>query len=311
MKSPLLTVLNFSGGKQSSALLWMVLRGEIERPDNFVVINADPGMENSLTYDYVAKMKTLCNENDIYFETACGPNLYKDLTSTVPITINGKEPKIENPPYWTKSKDGKVGKLMQKCTRHYKIRPMDRAVRRLLKDKYGYNIDRRSLPNGCVEKWIGFAYDEMRRIIIPDPKQRYIVYKYPLIDRFYTKDAVEAYFLDNDIPMPPRSVCNACFANGLDTLRDMYYNRPKDWEQAVEVDKNVRSMKSYGINKEIYVSKTLIGLEDLPKFNFDPVLIKKYLNRDFDPDKETIFVTDKISNDDDDGWSCDSGYCFL
>ena len=49
---PLITVLSYSGGKQSAALLWAVLDGKQEIPNNFVVLNADPGAENTLTYKY-------------------------------------------------------------------------------------------------------------------------------------------------------------------------------------------------------------------------------------------------------------------
>ncbi len=313
MADPLLTVLNFSGGKQSSALLWMVLRGDIEQPENFVVLNANPGMENHLTYEYVNKMKQLCADKDIYFETVSGPNLYKDLTNLVTINVKGTPLTIDNPPYWTKSTKkgkGKVGRLMQKCTRHYKVRPMDRAVRRLLTARHGFSLDTRRLPRGCVEKWIGFALDEKSRVTNPDPRQKHIVYRYPLIEMSYTKECVENYFLENNLPIPPRSVCNACFANGLNTLKEMYYNRPEDWKQAVEVDNKIRNLQAYGVTKEVYVSKTLVPLEDLPKFDFDALLIKKYIDGDFDPDQETVFISDKIDSTDDDDWSCDSGYCF-
>lgn len=39
-------IMNCSGGVGSSAMLWMVLKGEIERPENLYVVNADPGMED-------------------------------------------------------------------------------------------------------------------------------------------------------------------------------------------------------------------------------------------------------------------------
>lgn len=128
MKTPVLTVLNFSGGKQSSALLWMVLLGVLPKPANFVVLNADPGMEAQETYCYVAMMFETCRKAGIECRTVAGPNLYEDLLSLK----RSNRTRFDNPPYWTKGTDGKRGRLMQCCTQHYKIRPMDREIRRIL-----------------------------------------------------------------------------------------------------------------------------------------------------------------------------------
>lgn len=50
MSEPFLVALSCSGGVQSICLLEMVLRGDIEKPLRFVVLIADPGMEDARTY---------------------------------------------------------------------------------------------------------------------------------------------------------------------------------------------------------------------------------------------------------------------
>ncbi len=198
---PLLTVLNYSGGRQSSCLLWLVLRGEIEVPEHFIVMNADPGMENSETYQYNEMMFGECAKAGITAITAEGPDLYRDL---VGLGESGMT-RIDNPPYWTKDEQGKQGKLMQKCTRHYKIAPMDRAIRIVLEERF--DIGRRSsqMGPGIVEKWIGFAWDEIFRL--KDSMQKYITFRYPLIDMRWTREDVRAFFGERGLPLPPRSVC--------------------------------------------------------------------------------------------------------
>lgn len=275
--APTLTVLNFSGGKQSSCLLWMVLKGDIPRPENFLVLNADPGMENSVTYRYVAKMRALCVEAGIPFATAPGPNLHLDL---VQLKLT-KAKRIDSPPYWTLSKKGKVGQLMQKCTRYYKVEPMDRFLRKYLEANYGISAISRRIGVGTVEKWIGFSADEAHRV--KPSRQKYISFAYPLIDRDLTNDDVLAYFKSIGEKPPPRSVCNACFANGSDVLTDMKLTRPADWAQACEVDESVRDMSGVGVNDTVFVSRSCKPLKD------------------FEPDSS--------SNGDD--WACDSGYCFV
>ena len=214
-RTPVLTVLNFSGGKQSSALLWMVLKGVIPRPKNFLVLSADPGMENSETYAYVERMQKLCAEADIAAYTVPGPNLHQDLVQLK----SNKNTRVDNPPYWTLSEKGKVGQLMQKCTIYYKIAPMDRFLRAYMHEHFGISRHTKRIQHGFVEKWIGFSADEERRV--KPSRQKYITFAYPLIELGYTNaDVLEFYASIGEKP-PPRSVCNACFANGTDHLEEM------------------------------------------------------------------------------------------
>jgi len=285
MSKPLLTILSYSGGKQSSAILWMVILGIIEKPQNFVVLNADPGMENSGTYEYIKMMKTKMSENNIEFYIVDGPNLYEDL-------INLKETKkkrIDNPAYWTKNKEtGSKGRLRQSCTYHYKIQPMDKIIRKILEERFNISKRRKRIGENIVEKWIGFTYSEIQRVK-PSPR-KYFYFKYPLIDMEMSNQDVLDFFEQYNLSIPPRSVCNACFANGLNTLKEMYHNRPNDWKQAIEIDESIRNMSQVGIRDEVYVSNTLYSLTELAKNNFF-----------FDNDEKDL----------EEDYSCDSGYCFV
>lgn len=274
---PLLTVLNYSGGQQSTAILWMVLLGEIERPSEFVVLNADPGMENSGSYAHVRAMMRRCQEAGIAAETVDGPNLYEDLVQV------RQHHRIDNPPFYTTKPDGKRGRLRQKCTKHYKIAPMDRAIRRILHEKFGISLTTKSLGLGVVEKWIGFSHDEHRRVSLPS--QRYVRFRWPLMEMGMTKADVRQFFIDRSLEVPPRSVCNACFANGLDTFKEMHADRPDDWAQAVAVDEAVRDLSHCGVDNPVFVSSSCVPLAELAERGFD-------VGAD----------TDELS--------CDSGYCF-
>lgn len=280
---PLLTVLNFSGGKQSSVLLWMVLRGDLPKPENFLVVTADPGMENSETYDYIQMMHEQCREHGIEAHVAKGPNLYEDL-----INLKGSgKTRFDNPAFWAKKANGKVGQLMQKCTRIYKIAPMDRFLRIVLEERYGLGRKSSGLGANIVEKWIGFSKNEEHRV--KPSQQKYICFRYPLIELGMTNTGVLDYYKKHGLPIPPRSVCNACWANGLDTFKQMYEERPHDWEQAVSVDNAIRDLSQIMVEEEIYVSRTCLPLEQLPDIGFR--------------------MTAKKDNSDQ--WSCDSGYCFV
>lgn len=192
---------------------------------------------------------------------APGPDLYRDIVN---LPFSGRK-RIDNPPYWTKNEDGSRGKLKQGCTQHYKIAPIRTELRRYLAQKHG--VSQGCLRAGMVETWVGFAQDEWHRCSESDVQ--YITFRYPLIDLKMDRAQVAGYFLKNEIPLPSRSVCLACFSNGLDHYRDMHANRPADWERAVEVDDAVAQWQRLGITKqEVFVSPTLIRLRDLPTINF-------------------------------------------
>lgn len=275
---PLITVLNYSGGTQSSALLWMLIRGDIERPERLYILNADPGMEHRETYEYTEMMRSRCYEEGIDFRTVEGPSLYEDL-----LDREGKT-RIDNPAYFTQNEDGKEGRLRQKCTAYYKIAPMDREIRRILSKEYGYG--NRVSPS-MVEKWIGFAFDEQPRISIPS--QKYAYFRYPLIEAGMTKQDVHNYYEEAGLPMPPRSVCVACFANGTDHYRWQASNGTDDFERAVKVDDSVRDMSGAGINNPVYVHRSLVPLRVLPERDFEIGTTEEERER----------------------YACTSGHCFL
>jgi len=221
-------------------------------------------MEDERSYEFVAQAKKRCGEAGIPFVTAEGRNLFSDL---VMLPFTG-ETRFDNPPYWVKKPNGKIGRLKQKCTGAYKIAPMSRARRLLMQQLCGVSLKTKRLPP--VEVWIGFTADETERITAKKTAKgpKYLHLRYPLVEREITKYKMVGYYLAHGIPRPPRSVCCACFSNGLAYFEDMYYTRPADWEKAVMIDDSVRDMSHIGIKGQVFVSSTCIPLRDLPKMNF-------------------------------------------
>lgn len=259
--SAFITALSHSGGVQSQFVLEMILRGEWERPFRLVVLNADPGMEDSRTYRFVRDTRRRCQAAGIDYITANGPSLYADLVNMI---SNGAK-RIDNPPFWVKKPDGKVGQLIQGCTQIYKIAPMRRALRNYLATKYG--VTNGVLRSGFVDMWIGFAADEWHRCSESDVN--YIRNTFPIIEQKWDRAMIEGWFLNTGTPKPPRSVCAACFSNGLDYFEEMYRERPEDWEKAVDVDNAVEKWHLCGITDyPVFVSKSLIRLRDMPAMNF-------------------------------------------
>ncbi len=175
--------------------------------------------------------------------------------------------------------------LKQKCTRIYKIAAMDREIRKILFDVHGVSMKTRRPGRNIVEKWIGFDADEVARI--QPSSQKYVYFRYPLIELCVTHTMLLRFFAEYKVPEPPRSVCNACFANGVQTFKLMFYERPADWAQAVAVDDAVRDLSCIGVKDEVFVSNTLLPLRELARRNF------------------------VVDDDGDEDGSCDSGHCFI
>lgn len=282
--NPKLTVLSFSAGTGSSSLAEMILNGDyVVTGHPLLVLNADPGMENSHTYDYVASYRQRFEAAGIPFITV-KRNLYQEI---IDLKASGKT-RFDTPPLWTRNRiTGKKGRLKQGCTQAYKIAPMDRAMRAWMHDNLGISRVSRNLGHRIVRKLIGFSQDEWMRI--KEAKQKYVYFEYPLVDRRMTKADLVGYFLKLGRPLPPRSVCNGCYANDVAYLRDMHDNRPADYEQACLVDEAVRDLRCIGVEDECFVSSTLIPLRELAARGF--ILPAKVVEQDAE--------------------ACHSGHCFV
>lgn len=275
--------LSYSAGTGSSALLWMVLRGEIPKPKHFYVLRADPGMEDFRSYDYAEKMERLCSENGIEVIQAKGGNLFLDLTDKSRWV---GEKRMDLPPFWTINREtGKKGRLKQGCTQKYKIQPMDQEMRRIIYRDFGIAPDNKMIGRKLIaKKWIGFSHCEWHRC--SDSDRKFIQFRYPLIELKMDKPAISQWYRNSGLQEPPRSVCVGCYANDVEYFRDMHRDRPSDFEMACLVDDNIRDLRQFGVKDICYVSSTCIPLRELAANGFRAT------------DQENIA-------------GCHSGYCFV
>lgn len=274
------TALSFSGGKGSTAVLRLILDGVFPRPENFIVCNADPGMENKQTYEFVNNYEVECKRAGIPF-LRVKRNLFEEILA---IKRSGRT-RFDLPPYWTKNRTTrKIGRLPQKCTREFKIAPMDRVIRGWLAENLGIPRYSKRIGEGTLVKYIGFSNDEWIRI--KESKQKYIELRYPLIELKMSDADIFGYFLKNNWALPPRSVCNACYANDVQYFKEMFEDRPDDWKQAVEIDEEIRDLRCLSIQDECYVSSTCLPLWLMAKMNFENL-----------KDQELV--------------ACHSGHCFV
>lgn len=263
LSRPWVTALSFSAGTGSAAILWGVLLGKIARPRNFIVINADPGMENSATYAYVDMMEAECVTAGIPFI-----RVKRDMYAEIMALKASGATRFDNPPFWARDRlTGKIGQLMQKCTKTYKIAEMDRALRVWMSENINVPMNNQRLGADAVCRWIGFTADEMHRI--KEDRKEFEYCAYPLVEMGIDRAKLSGLYLQWGKPMPPRSVCNACFANDVSHFKAMHDERPSDFEQACKVDDEIRDLSCIGITDECYVSSVCIPLRTLAANGFN------------------------------------------
>jgi 3'-phosphoadenosine 5'-phosphosulfate sulfotransferase (PAPS reductase)/FAD synthetase len=273
--SPMLVVLNYSGGSQSHCIARMLLRGEIKRPKcPLIVVAADPGNEHVLSYSFRDKTFSELRAAGIPAIVADGPKMLDDLRRRRAECRTS----IDQPALWTES----GGQLAQHCTRHYKIRPMNRAVAHWIR----INLQISRWGTHSVERWIGFAFDETKRAAkmkMDDHRQQA---RFPLIDMQWTRDDVDDWYESTGEPQPPRSVCNHCWANGVQTFKRIHDTDPEGWQRAVEYDELAADMSQFGVRERTFCSRTRMRLKQLADNGFD------------------------VTGSNADAMACDSGVCF-
>lgn len=259
-----LTTLSLSGGLGSGCIAEMLVNGDLEVGTDFVAITADPGMEDPRTYDYLDDLTNRLRASGFECRTV-KTDLYGELLAAI---ADPKATRFDFPPFWTRNREtGKRGRLTQKCTQEYKIRPMQRIVRDVLTERHGIGRTSRRMPDRIVRTWIGFSADETMRIKECD--QKYVYWQYPLVALGMNRGDLIDYYKRLGRPIPPRSVCNACFANDLPFFKKMAEERPECFEQACKVDDAIRDLTKFDVRDECFVSRQLVPLRKLAEENFE------------------------------------------
>lgn len=224
--APLVRFLSFGAGTQSSVMLMLAIRGEIERPDH--VLWADTGFEPRAVYRHVDWSERQCEKAGIPFHRIKAlRNLREDFEA-----FESGDRKYWNsrPPLYTKG-----GAVQRQCTREVKILVVERAQKALLGAK-----STRTIADGAAAVQIGISTDESRRAA-PSP-HRWYDREYPLIDPLKMSRMDCQAWWDREFPHVhlPRSSCTICPYKTPFMWRQMRETAPEDFAEAVEFDRRIR-----------------------------------------------------------------------
>tara|TARA_Y100000310_G_C20140791_1_gene560185 strand:- start:90 stop:587 length:498 start_codon:yes stop_codon:yes gene_type:complete len=144
--------------------------------------------------------------------------------------------------------------IRRQCTNDYKIVPVMKVIRKLHNLKYR----QRMKP---TEVWLGISIDEASRM--KDSRLYNVKYKYPLIDKYYSRHDCIKYFENNNYPVPGKSSCVFCPYHSDSFWQQIKKENGSAWKIAVKVDDVIRDSSKKGLTDRIYLHRQLKPLNEV------------------------------------------------
>ncbi len=245
--TPKLRVLSLGAGVQSTALALMAARGVFtEKID--AAIFADTGWEPKAVYKQVDWLRTQLPFPILIASTG---NIRIDILARREFS-QGRYASI---PWFMKMPDGTNGMGQRQCSSEYKLAPIMREVRRMLRAPM-----RGRIASGTVEVWIGISRDEASRM--KPARQKYMVNRWPLIERNITRADCLSWLKQRGYPEPPKSACIGCPFHNQAMWKEMRDKRPEEFADAVAIDAALRVGEARGMRGEEFMHSARIPLAE-------------------------------------------------
>jgi hypothetical protein len=209
-------ILSLGWGVQSFTLAVMSALDDAEPLD--YAIHADTLHEQKGTYDFSNRWALWLADRGVKVVTVKNPTggLYKTI-----------EKSLSHVPVFTLNEKGDQGQARRQCTERWKIAP----IKKWLQENRNGQI---------VEQWLGISTDEALRM--KDSQVKYIVHRWPLIEKNMSRQDCENYLSSKGIEIPPRSSCSFCpYHNTKEWQR--INQQPEDWREAIKADEKLRNLR--------------------------------------------------------------------
>lgn len=244
-----LRILSLGAGVQSSTLALMVAKGELPPVDH--AIFADTQWEPRAVYDYLAWLTPLLP----FPVHVVSIGSIRDAIVSRRNTSGGRYAAI---PWFTVNPDGTHGMGRRQCTSEYKLKPIMHKVRELLAKGR-----RDRIAAGAVEQWIGISTDEATRM--KDAKQRYMINRWPLIEKNMSRADCLGWLQDHKFPLPPKSACIGCPFHSQAAWQRMQIEAPEDFADACAMDAQLRQGDARGMRGVEYMHSARVPLAEAVK----------------------------------------------
>lgn len=203
-------VLSYGGGVNTAAMVVLVGEGKLPRPD-FIVM-ADTGREAAATWDYLTEVI-----QPYLQQVGLSVQIAPHSLATVDLYSGNGDLLL---PVFTDS-----GAVSAFCSVEWKRR----VIRRWLRSQGVLECD----------VWIGFCLDEIGRVKPSDVLWAANVY--PLLDLMLTRRDCLSIVERAGLPKPPKSACWMCSHRSNEEWRYLRDEYPDDFQQAIELEKEVRA----------------------------------------------------------------------
>lgn len=205
-------VLSYGGGTQTIAMIVLIKRGLLSKPD--YVIAADTGREVATTWEYA----------DTYARpllASIGLELHIASHDLATVDVYAHNGDLLVPVYTS------TGKLPTYCSTEWKARVVQRYARTVL----GVQSE--------IVNWIGFAQEERKRVKGHDGR------RFPLLELMLTSEDCRAIIANEGLPLPKKSRCKMCPHQANHEWREIR-DDPAAWAEAVALDEEIRENDERG-----------------------------------------------------------------
>lgn len=217
-------VISLGAGVQSSTMALMAAKGEIT-PMPVAAVFADTQAEPASVYSWLDWL-----EEQLPFPVyrVTRGDLAADSTR-LRTSKRGHVYVRTTVPAFVAFDSGSDGMLWRKCTQEFKLIPLRRKVRELMR---GHGVKK-------AVQWVGISLDEAHRM--KPAREKYLESRWPLIDVRMRRSDCLIWMERNGYPKPPRSACTFCPYHSdaeWQRLRDM---EPVEFAKAAEFERNLQA----------------------------------------------------------------------
>lgn len=254
-----LHIISLGAGVQSSTMALMAAAGEIT-PMPKCAVFADTQAEPAHVYEWLAWLETQLpfpvhriTKGDIEADSlklrvneSTGEPYYKTIV-----------------PFFVKGDVGFRGILSRNCTYDYKVLPLIREAKRLIREAGGNTNSTVNAPYiDIATQWIGISLDEVRRM--KPSRDRCIVNRWPLIEMRMSRWDCLRWMKARNFPEPPKSACVFCPFHSDAHWREMKEKQPADFARAVAFEIAAEEVqKAGGARNKGFLHDSLVPLGEV------------------------------------------------
>lgn len=213
--------ISLGAGVQSSTMALLAANGAIT-PMPVAAIFADTMAEPPSVYSWIDQLTTMLPFPVI--RVSAGD--LRSMSTSVRVSKNGRAYVPSSIPAFV---GDRLAPMMRQCTRDYKVRPILKAVRAILRDS--------GLPKRAVQ-WIGISRDEALRM--KPSRSPWSENRWPLIELNMRRDDCVAWLADRGLKAP-RSACAFCPFHSDAEWSRLKRDEPETFAAVIEYEREMQT----------------------------------------------------------------------